>query len=339
MSQFVYKKKRSNSLSDIVLTNHSHKCDLHVDKVDLHIDEGYGRCSKKIMKVLKEIKTYTEDRPIKFTIGSEILVIGVADGHGGSYFYSVLASGSFQLYFLKTYYDTNKNIEESLLKTFDDINMLANKYKYTKRPGGTTLNCCVIDKKNNKAYIANLGDSVTNIFRKIDGNYTSVFRSVDHDAESLIEQERIKKIYYRTTFTKICKATYLICCGIETMVTGAIGNFDFPDGLQRKIPDISCFDIQKDDVIIVSSDGYYEEYSTIYSLLGPGRDESQITRDLIILEEKFGLMNCNISKELFDLHIEQNAKLYIGDKEYDLEETINNIKTICDNNTIITHIV
>ena len=346
MSQFVYKKKRSNSLSDIVLNNHSHKCDLHVDKVDLHvdkvdlhIDEGYGRGSKKIMKVLKEIKTYTEDRPIKFTIGSEILVIGVADGHGGSYFYSVLASGSFQLYFLKNYYDTNKNIEESLLKTFDDINILANKYKYTKRPGGTTLNCCVIDKKYDKAYIANLGDSVTNIFRKIDGNYTSVFRSVDHDAESLIEQERIKNKYYRTTFTKICEATYLKCYGIETMVTGAIGNFDFPVGLQRKIPDISCIDIQKDDVIIVSSDGYYEKYSTVYSILGPGRDESQIPRDLIILEEKFGLVNCNISKKLFDLHIEKNAKLYNGDKEDNLEEIINNIKTICDNNTIITHIV
>jgi len=328
----MFTKKRSCSLSDIVLSNHTHK-------VNLYIDEGYGRGSKKIMKVLKEVKTYTEDRPIKFTIGSEILVIGVADGHGGSYFYSVLASGSFQLYFLKNYYDTNKNIEESLLKTFEDINNLSNKYKYTKRPGGTTLNFCVIDKKYNKAYIANLGDSVTNIFRKIDGNYTSVFRSIDHDADSLIEQERIKKIYPQTTFTKICQATYLKLYDNETMVTGAIGNFDFPVGLQRKIPDINCVDIQKDDIIIVSSDGYYEQYSTTYNILGPGKDESQISRDLMLLEEKFGLTNCNISKELFDLHIEKNAKLYIGDNEYSLEETINNIKNICDNNTIITHIV
>ena len=325
-------KKRSNSLSDIVLTNHTHK-------VNVHIDEGYGRCSKQIMKVLKKVKIYTEDRPIKFTIDNEILVIGVADGHGGSYFYSVLASGSFQLYFLKNYNNTNKNIEETLLKTFEDINNLANKYRYTKRTGGTTLNCCVIDKKNNKAYIANLGDSVTNIFRKIDKTYISVFRSVDHDSKLLLEQERIKKIYPLTTFTKINEATYLKIYGIETMITGAIGNFNFPNGLQRKIPDINCINIQIGDVIIVSSDGYYEEYSTIYSILGPGRDEIQISYDLILLEEKYGLINCNISKELFDMHIEQMAKKYIGDEKYNLEEIINNIKNICDNNTIITYIV
>jgi serine/threonine protein phosphatase PrpC len=325
-------RKRSCSLSDIVLSYHTHK-------VDLYIDEGYGRCSKKVMKVLKDVKTYTEDRPINFTIGIDILGIGVTDGHGGTYFYSKLASGCFPLYFSKNYKDTNQNIRDSLLKTFEDINFLATKYKYIKGPGGTTLNCCVIDKNNKKAYVANLGDSVTNIFRKIDGIYTSVFRSVDHCAESLIEQERIKEIYPSTTFTKNYEATYLELYGNETMITGAIGNLYFPAGLQRKIPDISCIDIEEGDIILVSSDGYYEQFSIEHNIIGPGRDESQISRDLMLLEEKFGLSNCNISKELFDLHIESMAKKYIGDKAYNLEEMINFIKNICDNNTIITHIV
>jgi serine/threonine protein phosphatase PrpC len=301
-------------------------------KVDLHIDEGYSRNSTK--------KKYnTEDRPFIFDINNEIYVLGVADGHGKSSFYSILCSGSFKLYFLKNYNDTNKNIEESLLKTFEDINFLANKFKVSKRTCGTTLNCCVIDKKNNKAYVANLGDSVTNIFRKIDNVYTSIYRSCDHGAESIIEQDRITKIYDNVVFKKVLCATYLYYDGVESMLTGSIGNFNYPSGLHRNIPDINCIDLMKGDIIIVSSDGYYEHYSTVNKILGPGRNENEISNDLMLLEENFKLSDINISKELFDLHIKQIAKTYIGNKKYNLEKIITDIKNVCDNNTIITFIV
>jgi len=247
------------------------------NNVTIAHDPGYSY--NKSMIVNGKSMQYTEDRNINFSF-YKYHVIGTTDGHGGSSRMSILASGSFPIYFTENVKKFH-TIEKALLQTFDDIHNLAQ----TKGGiSGTTLNVCVIDKVLKRAYVANLGDSVTNIFRRNDTTFESIFRTVDHDASNVNEQLRLKKLFDNKINFEYSNrnggSLYAVLDYFKIMVVGAIGNFHYPKNFIRRIPDISTIDLKKDDIIICSSDGFYESYDPSALMLCACRNEQEIINDL-----------------------------------------------------------
>ncbi len=303
-----------------------------INNVTTSHDPGYTY--KKGMKVNGKVMKYTEDRNINFSF-DRFHVIGATDGHGGSPKMSILASGSFPIFFIENYKKL-ETIELALLKTFEDINNLAE----TKGGiGGTTLTVCVIDKVNKKAYVANLGDSVTQIFRRIENSFVSVFRTVCHDADNLVEQQRLTDLFGSSVKFDFGRgllggSKYAKLYGHEIMVVGGIGDFQFPSGFIKRIPDINVFDLQDNDVIISSSDGFYETFITGINILSAGRDEQEIICDLNKLYDENKLYNSTtLAYDLMESHAQQIARLYGNVKE------VEGIKKVRDNNVILTYII
>jgi serine/threonine protein phosphatase PrpC len=296
-------------------------------------DPGYSY--KKSMKVNGKFLQYTEDRNINFSF-DRYHVIGATDGHGGSPKMSILASGSFLIYFTKNVKNL-PTIEKALLQTFEDINNLA---KTKGGISGTTLTVCVIDNIIKRAYIANLGDSVIQIFRRNDITFESVFRTVDHDANNLNEQARLKeKFGNRVSFNYADKtkagSLYAKIYNDEIMVVGGIGDFQFPEGFIRRIPDINTVDLQNGDVIICSSDGFYESFNKSANILCACRNEQEIITDLneLYISDKI-YDSPTLAFDLMERHIHKIAELIDGNPD-----TVNIVKTYRDNNTIITFTV
>ena len=317
------KLTRSTSMQTFNIINNNNVSYAH--------DSGYT--SNKHMVVSSKSVPYTEDRNISFG-NDKYYIIGAADGHGGSPKMSILASGSFPVYFHEHFYRTYGDIELSLLHTFKDIDKLSH---IKGDNSGTTLNVCVIDILFKKAYIANLGDSVTQIFRKNaeTNNYESIFRTVDHDASNVEEQLRIKRQFRDVEFSlddsEIMYAKYN---KQKTMVTGGFGDFGLPPGFMKRIPDIDIVDIQENDIIICSTDGYYETFNSKTKKLGPGRNEKEILNDLNILHPSIlaiDLMEEHV-KHILDIDAESFGR-------YTRKALYKNIKENRDNNFITTYTV
>ena len=125
------------------------------------------------------------------------------------------------------------------------------------------------------------------------------------------------------------------------MVVGSFGDLHFPPNFIRKIPDINIIDLQKDDIIICSSDGYYETYNSCHNILGPGRDEQEIIDDLNNLNLENKVYNSKlIASDLLDKHLNNIVKLCLNKKYNGTYEYIYNIiKTNRDNNTLIVYTI
>jgi serine/threonine protein phosphatase PrpC len=314
-------------------------------------DSGYSFNKRMIIldtncaKSKKEVN-YTEDRHINFAFGNNnrYHVIGAADGHGGSTQMAVLASGSFPIY-LTNNFKKHNNMELALLDTFSNINKLA---KEKGGKSGTTLNICVIDKIINKAYIANLGDSVTQIFRKNEeNNIVSVFRTIDHDAYNENEQKRLKDLFGPAV--RFEQAYYLGKRGTlyariyshEIMVVGGIGDFQFPEGFIRRVPDIYTFDLQQNDIIITSSDGFYETYNISDNLIGPGRPNENIVNSLTELENENKLYDSQtLAQDLLEFHLNETVDIYHSTRPptTSRHSSYDTIKYNRDNNSLVTYI-
>lgn len=302
------------------------------DNVTNTHDSGYS--SKKTMIVNGKPFTYTEDRNINFSF-DDYHVIGATDGHGGSPKMSILVSGSFPIYFIDNF-KKFLDIETALLKTFEEINQLA----ISKGGiGGTTLTVCVINKIINRAYIGNLGDSVTQIFRRTDDTFVSVFRTIDHDAENLNEQERLtslfgNKVSFNYASGVMGGTKYAKIYNDEIMVVAGFGDFQFPDGFIRRNPDIYIVDLKVGDIIICSSDGFYETYKPDIKMLCAGRNEEEIITDLNELYDSKNLYNSlTLAFDLMNRHLEQTSKICGIPYAYEL------IKQNRDNNTITTFVI
>jgi serine/threonine protein phosphatase PrpC len=228
----------------------------------------------------------------------------------------------------------------------DKINKLAKDKDYKC---GTTLNVCVIDKEENKAYIANLGDSVTQIFRKNQvNNIVSVFKSVDHGADNKNEQQRLKdKFGSNVRFGQAAKlgnnrgAIYAKIYNHEIMVVAGIGDFQFPDGFIRRVPDIYTFDLQKDDIIITSSDGFYETYIVSDNYIGPGRTNEEIINSLTKLENLNKLYDSQtLAQDLLQFHLNETVNKYHASRPTRISRhnSYITIKNNRDNNTLVTYI-
>jgi hypothetical protein len=103
------------SNDNLVLTDSQYLTNKNSNITSSH-DPGYS--SQKTMKINGIYVPYTEDRNINFSF-DQYNVIGATDGHGGSPNMSILASGSFQIYFTRNI----KNLASS-----DYVNYELNSY-------------------------------------------------------------------------------------------------------------------------------------------------------------------------------------------------------------------
>jgi len=335
----------SNSDEDLKILNKTQKFE----------DPGYTREKKIAIKHrILEYKPYTEDRSWNsiITIGhKKYTIMSMADGHGSirdnSYKCSKFIMGRIVVY------SDIISVESSgpadfLARLFvfleRETNIPSNKISLCGT--GTTLCVGLIDIKDHICWVGNLGDSVCQVIRNdpLTGLRTQIFRTIDHDAGSIKEQDRIKLLAPRSYFTTNGVSTRL---NGRLMVVGGFGDWDLETaiGVIRRKPDISSFQLNKHDVVIISSDGLFEKVYGGKIGIGPGRHEDEvfIAEDVEMFfrqdEEK------SLSKFLHNNHINRMTKEYLitsgldSDNSNNLEKYKCTITSSNDNNAILTHII
>ncbi len=327
--------------------------------VELASDPGYGRTKRRRMPNF----IYTEDRSseITYTYGNKnYKVMWVTDGHGGDEVTRFVAA-QFGLLF-KEFADKNvvgegSKAEPDIIATFNQLIAHLHsiiKYehdtKYRFSSSGCTFCGCVLDTTTNELTVANLGDSVCQVFR----DATRIFRTEDHDAGSASEQARITQVfdtYYHSMplSVQFRRPRELFYSDSGTMrfygglmVTGAFGDFQYEviPGCIRRVPDITKIKLKPNDVIVLSSDGLFETVKSNCSI-GPGRDENEICADVTRYFEGSAGSDMTLSKFLIDSHVasmvrkvKQVHPTYANMQDENVKSIVLNGKDNCD---VITH--
>jgi len=334
---------RENELPHKLQRSSSHKqseqqvCNM----VDIAFHNGYS-CAKN--------PTYTEDRGMKFTIGN-LLVIGVADGHGRTPYYAKYVTVNFQFEFILALKNSPNNIQQALFDTFATLTKKIDiLYQENKLYGGTTFSVCVIDQcmTPQKAYIAHLGDSPIFILRNSGSGYEIKFRTIDHDIHNPIEQERLFKANPLIYFD----GDYMCLSNNKIMTVRGFGDYYYNDPnlypnciiketgeLIGRIPDISVIDLQPSDLIIASSDGLLETITK--NGIGPGRNEQEICEDAW---DGFINQVKSISKYLINKKIDRLTTLYMKKLKIDASDIQRKmyqemLEKNMDNHVVITHLI
>jgi serine/threonine protein phosphatase PrpC len=313
-------------------------------------DAGYTRNKKLIIHHNnKGIITvpYTEDRTYKDIIyinNDKYIMMCVADGHGGT-FCSKFIIGRI-IFYANIISLESLDANDFLKKLFNFIHIETQKSEY-KIPiiknSGSTLCMALINTTSMILTTANLGDSVCQVIRmNIDSQKRiQVYRTIDQDASNELEQDRIKQINPKAIFDNSSGTCRL---NNQLMVVGAFGDwsYDRPLNTIRRNPEINTFQLEKNDIVIVSSDGLYEDIDIKTNKLGPGRNEEEIINDINNFYEQ--TLETSISKFIHDSHLEQitdkyamisNILLNENSKKLYLEQISNSI----DNNAILIYIV
>ncbi len=255
---------------------------------------------------------YTEDRMYRETVfisNKKHILLCVADGHGGLGC-SKFIMGRIAIYSrLLSLESTGPN--DFISRLFDFLHQETLKPEF-KLPiigkSGSTLCVGLIDTESLILTTGNLGDSVCQVIRtnKDIGSRTQVFRTIDHDASNIDEQNRVRTIDPNAQFTWDNDCYRLN----GLMVIGGFGdwNADVPLGVIRRSPTISTFQLESNDVVIVSSDGLFEEIKSV-GRIGPGRNESEIAEDV----DNFFSQSTelSISKFIHDSHINRLVDDYL----------------------------
>ena len=165
-------------------------------------------------------------------------VTGIFDGHGGGNCSKFLETFFYPLFM--HFINTRRTVEQSLYYTIIKIHSYILKNQYTT--SGSTCNVLVIDKKEKKFYLANIGDSRAIMSLK-NGNIYQI--SEDHKPNKLKEKELI---YKKGGFVQNNRVN-----GILSM-SRAIGDSKIAKVLSP-IPDIYRGSLKNFDFIIQTSDG------------------------------------------------------------------------------------
>ena len=329
--------------SKIFETSNMDKCNSNIGIVSKYEDPGYTRHRK--ITISNKIYSYTEDRTWNSIIkisNKDYNLLCVADGHGKSYECSKFVINRIVVF-------SNKISLESYDPT-DFINKLFNfifeetldsdlDFEHT----GTTLCIGLVSVKDKILTVGNLGDSVCQVIRHdpITNTRSLAFKTIDHDAGNLLEQARIRAINPFATFIKSNKNTVRL--DGKLMVVRGFGDwhYDKPFGVIGRNPDIySEIKLESNDVVIISSDGLFEQ---VYeSGIRSGRNVSEIINDI----DQFFLQSTeqSISKFLHNNHIQKMTDRYISLYKQDSNPLLreNYIKIISesnDNNAILSIII
>ena len=232
----------------------------------------------------------TEDRGFTFTYG-KLKGFGVADGHGGSLYYSKYATANFQFNFidaLKIYPDDIiAAINLAIANMQSSLDII---YKNERRKGGSTFSVIIVDYETSKAYIATLGDSPIIILSKKETSYEIKYRSNDHDVQNPHEVARVMQA---NPNAKVQGNYMCLNSMLRIMTLRGFGDYNYNDPLYYpnqtipltgafigRIPETNIIDLEDNDLIIVTSDGLIEKW--VGNMLCPGRDETEICEDAFI---------------------------------------------------------
>jgi serine/threonine protein phosphatase PrpC len=201
----------------------------------------------------------------------------VADGHGGTSFFANYVTKHIRFILNSMLRSSNPDIQDVIKRCVATLQRMVNSAARKKSivRGGATFTICIIDEASRLAYFGNLGDSLGFVFRMTSsGRYTIGFRTIDHDARSPVERERIMRITPRARFS----GYYLEIDQDQIMTVGGFGDYKFGSAI-RRIPQVyEPIQLGPGDVVAVMSDGYGEELSN--NKLVPERNEDEIAQDL-----------------------------------------------------------
>lgn len=182
----------------------------------------------------------------------------ICDGHGG------FEISNFATQFFFEYVNSNKLTNDTCITEYLTIlvneinNNVQTNFPNTKC--GSTLIILCIDRNDNLAYVANLGDSRCIIARKNNvGIYEKIFSTIDLSCDNVNEVERLKLSGHNVVMTD--GTNRIEGCGLQP--TAGLGdNYYFIKNNKlnpiKRDPDIDIVNLQAGDIILLSSDGFYE---------------------------------------------------------------------------------
>ena len=293
---------RSNSLPDSIT---------HDDEIDKNTSIAYnhGYSSKQ---------NSTEDRGFTFTYG-KFKGFGVADGHGGSLYYSKYATANFQFKFI----DALKIHPDDIIAA---INLaIANMqsaldiiYANERRKGGSTFSVIIVDYKTLRAYTATLGDSPILILSKKETSYEIKYRSNDHDVQN---PDEVARVMQANRNAKVLGNYMCLNSMLKIMTLRGFGDYNYNDplyypnqtipltgGFIGRIPETRIIDLEENDLIIVTSDGLIEKW--VGNMLCPGRDETEICEDAFTSIQTNSSLN-EIANELIEKKLDRLVTEYM----------------------------
>ena len=323
---------RSHSLPDSI-TN-----DDEIDK-NTSIAYNHGYSSKQ---------NSTEDRGFTFTYG-KFKGFGVADGHGGSLYYSKYATANFQFKFI----DALKIHPDDIIAA---INLaIANMqsaldiiYANERRRGGSTFSVIIIDYETLRAYTATLGDSPILILSKKETSYEIKYRSNDHDVQN---PDEVARVMQANRNAKVLGNYMCLNSMLKIMTLRGFGDYNYNDplyypnqtipltgGFIGRIPETRIIDLEETDLIIVTSDGLIEKW--VGNMLCPGRDETEICEDAFISMQTNSLNE--IAHELIEKKLDRLVTEYMIKSKQDPQGPHRKhfkdmIQETMDNHVVITH--
>ena len=326
---------RSNSLPDSIT---------HDDEIDKNTSIAYnhGYSSKQ---------NSTEDRGFTFTYG-KFKGFGVADGHGGSLYYSKYATANFQFKFI----DALKIHPDDIIAA---INLaIANMqsaldiiYANERRRGGSTFSVIIIDYETLRAYTATLGDSPILILRKKETFYEIKHRSNDHDVQN---PDEVARVMQANPNAKVLGNYMCLNSMLKIMTLRGFGDYNYNDplyypnqtipltgGFIGRIPETRIIDLEENDLIIVTSDGLIEKW--VGNMLCPGRDETEICEDAFTSMQTNGSLN-EIAHELIEKKLDRLVTEYMIKSKQDPQGPHRKhfkdmIQDTMDNHVVITHCI
>lgn len=270
-----------------------------------------------------------ESGMLESSINSRFNMQIVCDGHGGH----ETANLAVQLFFeyIKNNTPNDHNDILTYLETLAEHLYTNIKIQLPYTHSGSTLLIACIDNHNDVLYVANLGDSKCVVARKNENDdfYSLVFSTTDLSCDNPDEVERLRSLGYDIIgeIPRI-KADGLKANGMQP--TAGLGDHHNDstrlDPLRRN-PEISTIFIKSGDIIILGSDGLYED--CIYTQSKNGRGEikclgsaksdnmicNQISRTMsfynsIISEEIADYTSINLAQTMLDIHYEDLLKSY-----------------------------
>lgn len=316
---------------------------------------GYG-VNKPPFNIFGKMVLYTEDRAVSLLYvapdGTTFQFLGIYDGHGGYscskavscfmqmelpavaniiYHQGVTATGSA----------TPLNESEVLAELFRrTVQHVAENRQSIGDYCGTTACCAIINLKTLVATIANLGDSACMI---VGPGGELKFRTTDHDASNLQEQERIRKTHPWAQFYPISAKDNAIRLNGELMVVRGFGDFAYAEvGID---PDITTHQLESGDVLVIASDGLWET-NLPTGMIGAGRPDFSIVQDIGEYQAANALVGTagtpGLANHLIDRHLTDLAVGFKATPKY-ARHSIEQLRTAFDpcrdNQTVLTYTV
>lgn len=207
------------------------------------------------------------------------LLFGVFDGHGGSKV-AQYVKNQFAMRFAKSLQTANGHVHQAFEAVSDELQSdIASKMLYNSM--GTTAVVSFIPKDTKFVYTATVADSEANIYRVINGKMKSIPLSItrnwSHPKEAAraaihTDNARLAAEYPKTRDTKCLRAKRI-------NISRAYGDQELKGTAEKPLllhkPKISVNELQKDDILVLVSDGikdYVKESEIVQFFSEPERD-------------------------------------------------------------------